>query len=284
MDWHIYQQPPHRHQSNSTQTMHHPPHQVCYPLHAAGHAFYRQFAAAGGIDLESGRGLPSSPSQQQQQQQHKRETAAGQRLGAEFDLTACTGDYRKILHVPQDLEWKLVRYSHPDQDDLLTTDLQALQQREREAKRAAPPAPPPPAAADDQLQPGLVLPPPPPLPGDELRDQQQQQEAEEEEAATGAGEKGGGGGSQQQELLGLQLEFSLPASCYATMLLRELTKECTSKAAHKAASRLFSSGRQHAHQAAEEGGSGEEEALVRVAAGDQDEEMAEEEEAALCAV
>lgn len=39
-----------------------------------------------------------------------------------------------------------------------------------------------------------------------------------------------------RQLLGLQLSFTLPASCYATMLVRELTKASTSKAAHRALS------------------------------------------------
>jgi tRNA(Glu) U13 pseudouridine synthase TruD len=53
-------------------------------------------------------------------------------------------------------------------------------------------------------------------------------------AATAAGAVGGGGaGSSQQERVGVILEFTLSSSCYATMLIRELTKQSTSKAAHK---------------------------------------------------
>lgn len=37
----------------------------------------------------------------------------------------------------------------------------------------------------------------------------------------------------QGPLLGLRLAFTLPASCYATMLIRELTKQPTSVAHHK---------------------------------------------------
>jgi tRNA(Glu) U13 pseudouridine synthase TruD len=53
-------------------------------------------------------------------------------------------------------------------------------------------------------------------------------------AAAAAGADGGGGaGSRQQERVGVILEFNLSSSCYATMLIRELTKQSTSKAAHK---------------------------------------------------
>jgi hypothetical protein len=38
-------------------------------------------------------------------------------------------------------------------------------------------------------------------------------------------------------LLALDLSFDLPPSCYATMLVRELTKACTGKGAHAELSR-----------------------------------------------
>ena len=47
-------------------------------------------------------------------------------------------------------------------------------------------------------------------------------------AATGDGGSGGGGGSRRA----LVLSFSLPTAAYATMCLRELTKQTTSVAAH----------------------------------------------------
>ena len=45
--------------------------------------------------------------------------------------------------------------------------------------------------------------------------------------AVAAGDEVGG------RYLGLRLAFALPASCYATMLIRELTKQPTSAAYHK---------------------------------------------------
>jgi tRNA(Glu) U13 pseudouridine synthase TruD len=41
-----------------------------------------------------------------------------------------------------------------------------------------------------------------------------------------------GDGSSRREMVAVVLEFTLPPSCYATMLVRELTKSSTSKASH----------------------------------------------------
>eukprot|EP00775_Hariotina_reticulata_P008044 gene8044-8239_t len=50
------------------------------------------------------------------------------------------------------------------------------------------------------------------------------------------GQPGGSSGSSnasKKGYLGVVLEFTLPSSCYATMLIRELTKRSTSKASHR---------------------------------------------------
>jgi tRNA pseudouridine13 synthase len=162
--------------------------QVRYPAHAAaGFEFYKATAAAAGIDLATGElaGADVSPTAPQ--------TEAGRRLAAEFDLRAATGDYRRLLHVPADLTWRLLRYSAAEADaPLLPTDWGLLQQQQQQEQAAA-------AAAE---------------------------QAQEQEQPHGS----------PPPRLGLRLEFALPPSGYATMLLRELTKRGTSKAAHKAAS------------------------------------------------
>lgn len=62
----------------------------------------------------------------------------------------------------------------------------------------------------------------------------------------GGGEGGPGTSSVAGSgpLLALDLSFDLPPSCYATMLVRELTKACTGKGAHA----MLSAGVAAAHQ------------------------------------
>lgn len=92
-----------------------------------------------------------------------------------FSIQALTGDYRRIVHKPQGLQWKVLEYADPDQP-------LALSELERLAGGKEP--------------------------------------AFLQEGGTG-------------RLLALQLSFQLPPSCYATMLIRELTKMATGTAFHK---------------------------------------------------
>jgi len=113
------------------------------------------------------------------------------------------------------LQYKLLHYSHPDAD-LASTELQALQGKAPSAQvqRAVDAAA---AAAAAGLQQGAEA---------EASGQGQMQEGEQEQKQEQ--------GPQAGEYLGLRLSFTLPASCYATMLIRELTKQPTSVAHHKA--------------------------------------------------
>ena len=94
------------------------------------------------------------------------------------------------------VQYELIHYDNPDAD-LACTDLVELQGKQL----------PPPAA------PAAVVP-----------------------AAEGEGQAAGeaGGSGSAGRYLGLRLAFTLPTACYATMLIRELTKQCTSVAHHTA--------------------------------------------------
>ncbi|GBG00206.1 hypothetical protein Rsub_12987 [Raphidocelis subcapitata] len=222
-----------------------PGYQVIYPTHSAGRELYRRLAAESGVDLESGAALPRPEPPQQQGQQQQQQTAAGVRLAAEFDLASVSGDYRRLVHIPADLDWRAVRYSHPDQEALLSTDWEALVARQRAdadaaAAAAAADAAAAAAAAAAAEDPGAggpdggdALPPPPPLAGwpDGAAGGQQPPRPQQGVPQQAEGQQAGAG-----DFLGLLLEFSLPPSSYATMLLRELTRESTTKADQKAKS------------------------------------------------
>ncbi len=71
-------------------------------------SIYHQLAAADSVDLE-----PPS-------------TSTGSSSGNQaFSLHALSGDYRRIVHKPQGLTWKLLEYSDPD-DPLALSELERL--------------------------------------------------------------------------------------------------------------------------------------------------------------
>ncbi|PSC67745.1 multisubstrate pseudouridine synthase 7 [Micractinium conductrix] len=195
--------------------------QTRMPEHATA-GVYASLAAADGISLDS------SPHGAQ-----------------EFSVTALAGAYRRVLHRPTDLEFELLHYSHPDAD-LATTDLQQLlaAQQEQRAQRAqgqasgaATAAPAGPAAVAAAAEPATAGPTaavptaagPTAAVAAASEPAAAAQPAEAAASPAAAAPSAGGG-----RYLGLQLSFTLPASCYATMLIRELTKQPTSVAHHKA--------------------------------------------------
>ena len=101
------------------------------------------------------------------------------------------------------MQYELIHYDNPDAD-LARTDLMELQGKQ----------PPPPAAPAAEV---------PAAEG-------------EGQAAGEAGASGGAasGSASSGRYLGLRLAFTLPTACYATMLIRELTKQSTSVAYHTA--------------------------------------------------
>lgn len=125
-----------------------PGNRVIYPTNDTG-ALFHTLAEEDGISLEE------SP--------HKVKM---------FSITGLTGAYRRIIQKPHNVEWKVLRYNH-ENEDLTETDADKLRGRRRN--------------------------------------------------------KTADGGEKRA----LQLEFTLPASCYATMAVRELTKASSSAAFQK---------------------------------------------------
>jgi tRNA(Glu) U13 pseudouridine synthase TruD len=266
---------------------------VQYPEHEAGGELYRQLAAADGVVLE-GVPVPLGAAATASGAAGGIGGSGGSKQGhkvKEFSLANLTGDYRRLVHVPEDLRYSFVRYRSPNEDGLLQTDWQVLvekqragrkqqrqqegrgglqQQGEGEGRKGAG------AGAGRSEDVGMEK----GVEGERGVKRQKVAEAGgavggvEGEGSAAAAAAGGAGmgdkdqgnrtamevekaasapvaaagdvahvpqagsgvgdtaGAQQgaaQSLLGLQLEFSLPPSSYATMLVRELTKESTSK-------------------------------------------------------
>ena len=144
---------------------------VVYPKHATAEV-YTRLAAADGVNL-----------------------SGGQHNVREFSLSGFSGGYRRVVHRPADLAWRMVRYDDPDAG-LTLTPMDEVAGNEGRHK-ASPSAKTPPVlgphggAGDDAVVEG-----------------------------TG-------------RFLALQLAFTLPPSAYATMLTRELLKGSTSITFHK---------------------------------------------------
>ena len=132
---------------------------VTYPKNASADVF-REMAAEDDVDLE-----------------------AAQHREREFSLSSLSGAYRKLVHVPGDLEWDFIRYED-DAADLLQTDIELLKKAESAAKNEA----------------NTI----------------------------------GYGPENEGSKLALRFQVTLPPSCYATMLIREMLKTSTSAAFHAA--------------------------------------------------
>ncbi|CAN6575507.1 unnamed protein product [Malus baccata var. baccata] len=134
----------------------------------------------------------------------------------EFSITSVTGKYRRIFQKSMDFEWEILKYSDGT-IPVVDTDLDKIAKTK-------------PASVDKED--------PASLNGDgSLHDNAKQTECVDNDIG-GNGEKlpevGSLSDSNPQETqMALKLSFTLPASCYATMAIRELLKTSTSVAFHK---------------------------------------------------
>ncbi|XP_057763692.1 multisubstrate pseudouridine synthase 7 [Salvia miltiorrhiza] len=125
----------------------------------------------------------------------------------EFSLTNMTGAYRRVFQKPKDFEWELLKYTDPNLP-LAETDLDIIAK-----SRAAPIV----RDSDEKENP---------------HDCRLEAEKCNNETELSAGIKDDIQTEESQTAL--KLGFTLPASCYATMAIRELLKTSTSVAFHKA--------------------------------------------------
>lgn len=187
--------------------------QVQYPKHEAGWQLYCILAAADGVMLPgmTQEDFAAAAAAAETSSREAGMAAAASHNARDFQLSGLSGDYRKLLHVPSDLAHKVVRYSNPNQDDLLPSDWSELQDSQGQQQKR------------------------------QRHNQQSQQQEQGGDAINGEGAAaataqdatGTVSSASSAELCGVVLEFMLPPSCYATMLIRELTKSSTSKASHR---------------------------------------------------
>ncbi|GAX77363.1 hypothetical protein CEUSTIGMA_g4809.t1 [Chlamydomonas eustigma] len=166
-------------------------------------------------------------------------------VAAEFSFAALTGDYRHVIVKPKAFEWKLLRYSDPNDDTLVATDLEQLQASSAfSSKKVCNVDRVTASLSSDAVMSGGNKHAPrinaAALNG--CRSIVDITDAENIIATTDGGLSSGlqtdsatnesaqsASALELPRFLGLQLRFQLPSSTYATMLIRELTKESTSK-------------------------------------------------------
>ncbi|XP_022159173.1 pseudouridylate synthase 7 homolog [Momordica charantia] len=128
----------------------------------------------------------------------------------EFSITSMTGSYRRVFQRPMDYEWELISYldrnlplAQSDLDNLVTSQRVEIAKEEENVT-------------------------------DKSKDESNCAEAEESECCKKniADENENGEGSEDPQMA-LKLSFTLSASSYATMAIRELLKTSTSVAFHK---------------------------------------------------
>jgi len=132
----------------------------------------------------------------------------------DFSITSMKGGYRRILQRPIDFEWDLMTYTD-DNTPLVPTDLDVLSEiQSSETNELLSDGTCSCPSSDSQLQVSVVT------SGPTIE-------------ASSAETKSIGILDLSPEKLAVKLEFTLPASSYATMAIRELTKTSTSVACQK---------------------------------------------------
>ncbi|CAN6462848.1 unnamed protein product [Victoria cruziana] len=131
----------------------------------------------------------------------------------EFSITSLTGGYRRIFQRPVDYQWEIIKYNDPN-IALSETDLDIIGKTTENGD------------ADVTFMSGGKTGTSPlmeEIEGNEVVNVAKENDAKQENIVDG----------KQVETTALKLSFTLPASCYATMAIRELLKTSTSVAFHK---------------------------------------------------
>ncbi|KAL3381700.1 hypothetical protein AABB24_001690 [Solanum stoloniferum] len=140
----------------------------------------------------------------------------------EFSITNMTGAYRRVFQKPKDFEWELLSYTDGT-IPLAETDFDVIANSVKSKVREEDPtngSKELPADSSAISVGGDML-------SGKVRDEKINNEAGMQS------EKSQSGGNAEESQMALKLSFTLPASCYATMAVRELLKTSTSVAFHK---------------------------------------------------
>ncbi|KAJ6918461.1 multisubstrate pseudouridine synthase 7 [Populus alba x Populus x berolinensis] len=140
----------------------------------------------------------------------------------EFSITSMTGSYRRVFQKPLDFEWELLAYNdsnkplaETDLDNISKTGSTNIIKQEEQGK-----------GEDNDLSDCTKLPVSSRNSTALSTDTNEGSEREVESEQVS-------GSNWQETQMALKLSLTLPASCYATMAIRELLKTSTSVAYHK---------------------------------------------------
>ncbi|XP_047151441.1 pseudouridylate synthase 7 homolog [Vigna umbellata] len=142
----------------------------------------------------------------------------------EFSITSITGCYRRVFQKPINFEWELLEYSDSNKQ-LVETDLDKI--NKSAPKNTVKPFDVGNGKTDEAFDCIREL-----ESSDDFPKDENFKEIAGEEVKLPHGESLGDSSSQHSHIA-LKLSFTLPASCYATMAIRELLKTSTSVAYHK---------------------------------------------------
>lgn len=140
----------------------------------------------------------------------------------EFSITSMTGSYRRVFQKPLDFEWELLAYNdsskplaETDLDNISKTGSTNIIKQEEQGK-----------GEDNDLSDCTKL---PVISRNSIALSTDTNEGSEREVES----EQVSGSNWQETQMALKLSLTLPASCYATMAIRELLKTSTSVAYHK---------------------------------------------------
>ncbi|KAJ9185855.1 hypothetical protein P3X46_005442 [Hevea brasiliensis] len=145
----------------------------------------------------------------------------------EFSITSMTGSYRRVFQKPMDFEWELLSYTdgniplaETDFDRIAKVKSKSLFKEEEQAN------------GDENKNPSDCMGPPASFQNN-IHVSTDYNETEGEREVGRAEVESLCNSNSQEAQMALKLSFTLPASSYATMAIRELLKTSTSVAFHK---------------------------------------------------